>query len=341
MGKRKQPSKKEWAKRKQTSTPCAGGPGSCRARDLEAQEIDDAGGGTDETVERQGIDDAREGTLESQEIDEAGGLPDETVEGQGIDAAFKATLNEDEECAPISVKYVIVPIDEDFDAYFQRQGQVATLEHDEDPLTLERSMRALRALCGIPRVAWRPSVELCSVLVKCDKAAACQTPQAGMDNLCVEGFLASSLNDTQLAGAMCGVRQSFSIIEGPPGTGKTSVSLSILATWVGHARDDRMRDQRTKILATAGSNTAVDNLADGLHRLGINVVRAGRRSNIREATQRLNPTEQRMPTALLCADVVCATAYGVADASLADFSFNRVLADEAAQSTEVASLVPM
>ena len=241
----------------------------------------------------------------------------------------------------IPPRHAIKPIDASCDAYFLWQGQFVMLEFHADPVTLDRSMIALRTVCGLPRLVGRPSHDLCSAVVRCDAAAARRPPRVGQDALCVVDALAAELNDTQLEGAMCGVRQSLTIIEGPPGTGKTSASISILATWVGLARSDVARGQRTKILATAGSNGAVDNLADGLAKIGVNVVRAGRRSNIREATWRLNPKEHRMATALICAEVVCATAYGVTDDWLVDFSFDRVLVDEAGQSTEVSSLVPM
>eukprot|EP00754_Rhynchopus_humris_P005162 Rhum_TRINITY_DN12585_c0_g1::Rhum_TRINITY_DN12585_c0_g1_i1::g.52443::m.52443/K14326/UPF1, RENT1; regulator of nonsense transcripts 1 len=63
--------------------------------------------------------------------------------------------------------------------------------------------------------------------------------------------------------------RSLSLIQGPPGTGKTTTAVAIIAEWVRKHRGHR-------ILATAHSNTGLDNLMSGLLKRGVRCLRVGR-----------------------------------------------------------------
>lgn len=77
----------------------------------------------------------------------------------------------------------------------------------------------------------------------------------------------SNLNSSQLAAVQqCLSAKDVSIIHGPPGTGKTTTVVELIKASVR---------QGQKILATAPSNTAVDNLLEKLVAKGVKSVRLG------------------------------------------------------------------
>jgi len=83
-----------------------------------------------------------------------------------------------------------------------------------------------------------------------------------------------ALNPSQKKALEASLRQRCTIVQGPPGTGKTHVSVRILSLWAKTMG-------RTPLLATSDSNVAVDNIAEGLSRLGVKVVRVGRVEKVR------------------------------------------------------------
>lgn len=105
-----------------------------------------------------------------------------------------------------------------------------------------------------------------------------------------EVTLTCPLNPSQRAAVEAALLRPLSLCQGPPGTGKTRTACLMLAILV-HLKDLRCRIggegakgiSNTRILASAHSNTATDNLLEGLVGLNVSVVRLGRPVNIRSS----------------------------------------------------------
>ncbi|CAM9114212.1 unnamed protein product [Scytosiphon promiscuus] len=73
----------------------------------------------------------------------------------------------------------------------------------------------------------------------------------------------------------------LTLIQGPPGTGKTKTACNLIlsAVRLRHSKSGARRDG--KVMATAFSNVAADNLLEGALQLGLNAVRIGRPATVR------------------------------------------------------------
>lgn len=149
----------------------------------------------------------------------------------------------------------------------------------------------------------------------------------------------SRLNTSQFQAAQTALRaEQIHCIHGPPGTGKTRTLVEMIRA---------ASTEGEKVLATAHSNQAVDNLLLGdstaeytdprsLHGLAkdgeVTIARVGTNSEHEFVLDEYGDTQ------IWEADVVCATTSGAAD--LADDRFAIAIVDEAGQATIPASLVP-
>ncbi|WP_436902278.1 AAA domain-containing protein [Halovenus halobia] len=128
--------------------------------------------------------------------------------------------------------------------------------------------------------------------------------------------------------------EDFSLIHGPPGTGKTYT----LATLV-----EELLDRGERVLVSAFTNRAVDNALEALEQQGItDIVRVGTESGVREDMQQYRLDQSGDPAACAArledADVVAATTATCGSRALRTQSFDVAVVDEAGQLTEPASL---
>lgn len=87
-------------------------------------------------------------------------------------------------------------------------------------------------------------------------------------------FSNTSLNDSQQHAVKAVVEnESICIIHGPPGTGKTTTLIEAVKQLVG---------RNEKVLVSAPSNAAVDNIAVGLNAAGLKILRVGNTSKVRD-----------------------------------------------------------
>ena len=167
---------------------------------------------------------------------------------------------------------------------------------------------------------------------------------------CIETPSSSSSCQEQAINAACCKR--LTIIHGPPGTGKTHVACEIIG---------RIGKTRAKVLAAAETNMAVDNLTRKLLECNIRVLRLGSEENIAAdirqncldhqlqmkrielgKKQKVPYRDAKMAKKLINASqVVTVTCAGAGDPLLQDLAFPFVLIDEATQTTEPTSLIPL
>ncbi|WP_027339459.1 IGHMBP2 family helicase [Halonatronum saccharophilum] len=118
--------------------------------------------------------------------------------------------------------------------------------------------RMLEALSILKRGKGRLK-ELRSKLLGFDKASFNSLPSVDFSN--------KDLNKSQKEAVRSSLAaKDFFLIHGPPGTGKTMTSIEVL---------EQLVKRGEKVLATADSNTAVDNLLERLIKRGIKVIRIG------------------------------------------------------------------
>jgi len=154
-----------------------------------------------------------------------------------------------------------------------------------------------------------------------------------------------NLNESQQRAVSATLERRLSLIQGPPGTGKTHTSVAIVRGLIDIGRGP--------VLCTSDSNTAVDNLVEGLARAGVRVVRIGRTEAVRQDLA-MYQLENMVPPgctkheayeaqirAVRYAQAVCCTCAGSGSDFLDRISFSAVMLDEASQVTEPMSLVPI
>jgi len=84
-----------------------------------------------------------------------------------------------------------------------------------------------------------------------------------------------SVSEAQRSALLNAMSRRLTIVQGPPGTGKTHTSIRILTLW---AKTMCYKP----LLCTSECNIAVDNIAEGLVKNGVKVVRVGRPEKVRE-----------------------------------------------------------
>jgi superfamily I DNA and/or RNA helicase len=149
-----------------------------------------------------------------------------------------------------------------------------------------------------------------------------------------------SLNESQKEAIRQSLTNRLTLIQGPPGTGKTKTAVEIAKNWL------KFNNKGGTILITADSNVAVDNLYKELVKSGVNSLRIGQNSNIREffglsPMDSMNKAFTMLSKGMSKIKVVCTTVIGAHAASIHKLKFNQIIIDEAAQSTEVSNIAAL
>lgn len=145
------------------------------------------------------------------------------------------------------------------------------LDRDDPQETYKRGRAALRRFRdATAKPDARPSRRFRDVLL--GESPPETNPRAGLEHA-----FDTELNAPQLEAVDLAMRaRHVALVHGPPGTGKTRTLVEII-------RQAAARGER--VLATAASNTAVDNLAERLVDTGLNVVRVGHPARVAPAVE--------------------------------------------------------
>eukprot|EP00916_Digyalum_oweni_P013463 GHVL01022106.1.p1 GENE.GHVL01022106.1~~GHVL01022106.1.p1 ORF type:complete len:641 (+),score=91.92 GHVL01022106.1:810-2732(+) len=148
----------------------------------------------------------------------------------------------------------------------------------------------------------------------------------------------SSLNSFQIKAVGSALTSEVTLIQGPPGTGKSRTASAIAHAW-------RAMDPTHPVLAVAYSNVAANNIRDMCIAEGLQCIRVGLGDrNSWDSFEDKSTGGTRYGAIrrnIDAADVVVGTCIGIASDLLTDLTFERVIIDEATQSTEPAALAAL
>jgi superfamily I DNA and/or RNA helicase len=131
------------------------------------------------------------------------------------------------------------------------------------------------------------------------------------------------MTNSQVKAIDSAANQILTLIHGPPGTGKTSVAAEIIRMWL-------LQKPNQKVLATADSNEAANNLYREIKKKGIRVLRWDKANK---------PRNKRIIVYGSYDVFVITNVSSITDSILS--SFKRVIIDESTQSTETSTIVPL
>ena len=165
--------------------------------------------------------------------------------------------------AEVAPAQITVSLDREPAGDLLRCSLTATLTSDD--VTLQRMQQALRAVAEVREGRLK---ELRKVVVLGERPADFDVT-AGQ----VAEWLDAGLDDSQKQAVEHALSaRHVALIHGPPGTGKTRTAVEVI-------RQSLLREQR--VLATAPSNIAVDNLLERMAAAGVAVLRIGHPARMR------------------------------------------------------------
>jgi hypothetical protein len=228
--------------------------------------------------------------------------------------------------------------DESFQ-YYQLVRRQVCLEYcsseDTDVVHKVRIRKALEALCT-SKANPQPSMAIRKTIIT-GTADVNVSRQLGANDV-PDSFTPQQLKAVQNS------HQPFSIVQGPPGTGKTRTGIAIIRNWIA-SHGVSFRLQRAGILITSHSHCALEDFAVKLLRESIPFVFLTAPRNRALLGYQLKGSCINTDALIREASVYFATSVAIGKPAdkccYADLTFPLVLFDEAAQSSEAVTLVPL
>lgn len=169
--------------------------------------------------------------------------------------------------------------DPTFSKLFGKSVRIDRIHGLADALTYERNCEALMLLQKNGLQKKNPSIAVVATLFGDKEDVAwleendlVDWAEVGLDELLESG----AYDDSQRRAIAVGLnkKRPVLIIQGPPGTGKTVLLKELIALAV---------QQGERVLVTAPTNAAVDNMVEKLSNIGVNIVRVGNPARISSA----------------------------------------------------------
>lgn len=169
--------------------------------------------------------------------------------------------------------------DSTFSKLFGKSVRIDRIHGLADALTYERNCEALMLLQKNGLQKKNPSIAVVATLFGDKEDVAwleendlVDWAEVGLDELLESG----AYDDSQRRAIALGLnkKRPILIIQGPPGTGKTVLLKELIALAV---------QQGERVLVTAPTNAAVDNMVEKLSNIGVNIVRVGNPARISSA----------------------------------------------------------
>jgi regulator of nonsense transcripts 1 len=215
---------------------------------------------------------------------------------------------------------------------------------DGDSSNYRRIAVAIQRVCN-KRDPLSPADEIRRIII--DDSYRPKTVDVSMVDI---GKVPDRLNSAQRHAIKLATSMVLVPVLGPPGTGKSEVAVQILLKWVDERKAEN-RQTMNLIAATAYNHGAVDNLLEALLKTGRNdviVYRLGPPAEVGENLQKkCLPQCGDVTTYLRKADIIFCTTMFAQNQMLEEnkaspgVKFTDVLIDEAAQQTEISTLVAL
>ncbi|KAF8378938.1 hypothetical protein HHK36_028363 [Tetracentron sinense] len=200
--------------------------------------------------------------------------------GAGATSCMQGFVNNlGEDGCSISVALESRHGDPTFSKLFGKSVRIDRIPGLADALTYERNCEALMMLQKNGLQKKNPSIAVVATLFgdKEDVAWLQENHLADWAEAELDGLLESGIYDNSQERAIAlglNKKRPLLIVQGPPGTGKTGLLKELISLAV---------QQGERVLVTAPTNAAVDNMVEKLSHIGVNIVRVGNPARISRA----------------------------------------------------------
>ncbi|WOL09489.1 DNA-binding protein SMUBP-2 [Canna indica] len=196
--------------------------------------------------------------------------------GEGATSSMQGFVNNlGEDGCSITVALESRHGDPTFSKLFGKNVRIDRIQGLADALTYERNCEALMLLQKNGLQKRNPSIAIVATLFgnKEDIMWLEQNNLIEWNQETIDGLIDGKFDESQIKAIALGLnkKRPILVLQGPPGTGKTGLLKELINLAV---------QQGERVLVTAPTNAAVDNMVEKLSNIGLNIVRVGNPARI-------------------------------------------------------------